>query len=226
LDSAYAKAYNVKPGDYVKTSVTDTGIGMDKAVQNKIFEPFFTTKDRGRGTGLGLASAYGIIKNHDGIINVYSERGKGTTFTVYLPAAGTAEATGEKSDLSPLRGTETVLIVDDEDMILEVARELLEELGYRTRIARSGIEAVEIYLQEQHDIDAVILDMVMPGMSGGETYNKIRQINPKVKALLASGYSLDGKATKILRCGCNGFIQKPFNIEELSCKLRDVLDNV
>lgn len=224
LDTAYAKAYNVRPGEYAKTSVTDTGIGMDKAVQNKIFEPFFTTKGRGRGTGLGLASAYGIIKNHDGIINVYSERGKGTTFTIYLPAAGTAEITGKKSYMSPLRGTETVLIVDDEDIILNVACELLEELGYRTRIARTGLEAVDVYLQAQDEIDVVILDMVMPGMSGGETYDKIRQLNPEVKILLASGYSIDDKASQILRRGCNGFIQKPFNIEELSRKLRELLD--
>lgn len=224
LDSAYAKAYNVKPGEYTKTSVTDTGLGMDKAVQNKIFEPFFTTKDRSRGTGLGLASAYGIIKNHDGIINVYSERGKGTTFTIYLPATRATEITGEKSDMLPLRGTETVLIVDDEKIILDVASELLEELGYETRIARTGLEAVDVYLQQQDEIDVVILDMVMPGMSGGETYEKIRQMNPKVKTLLASGYSIDDKASHILRSGCNGFIQKPFNIEELSRKLRELLD--
>ena len=225
LDSAYAKAYNVKPGNYTKTSVTDTGIGIEKIVQNKIFDPFFTTKDRGRGTGLGLASAYGIIKNHDGIINVYSERGKGTSFTFYLPSAGEMEISGEQDDIKPLRGTETILIVDDEDMILEVARELLENLGYHTRVAKSGQMAVEIYIQERNAIDLVILDMVMPGMSGGDTYDKIRQINPKVKALLASGYSIDGKASHILQCGCDGFIQKPFNIQDLSRKIRDVLDN-
>jgi PAS domain S-box-containing protein len=225
LDSTYAKAYNVKPGEYAKISVTDTGIGMDKAVQNKIFEPFFTTKERGRGTGLGLASAYGIIKNHDGIINIYSEKGKGSTFTVYLPATDAEKIVAVKSDISPLRGTETVLLVDDEDIILNVAAELLEELGYRTCKARNGHEAIEIYLKQQDKIDVVILDMIMPGMSGGETYDKIRQINPEVKTLLASGYSLDGKASQILRSGCNGFIQKPFNLEELSCKLREVLDN-
>jgi PAS domain S-box-containing protein len=224
LDAAYAKAYNVKPGKYVKTIITDTGIGMEKAVQNKIFEPFFTTKDRGRGTGLGLASAYGIIKNHDGIINVYSERNKGTTFSIYLPSAINLKISDEKNDPKPIRGTETILIVDDEDMILEVACELLEELGYHTRIASSGQEAVEVYLQEHDTIDLVILDMVMPGMSGGETYEKIRKINPDVKALLASGYSLNGTASDILQCGCNGFIQKPFNIEELSQKVRNVLD--
>jgi signal transduction histidine kinase len=225
LDSVYAKAYNVKPGEYTKTTVTDTGLGMDKAIQNKIFEPFFTTKDRGRGTGLGLASAYGIIKNHDGIINVYSEKGKGTTFTIYLPATEMAEITGEKSHISPLRGTETVLIVDDEEIILNIATELLEELGYQTRIARTGFEAVDVYQQQQDEIDMVILDMVMPGMSGEETYEKIYQMNPEVKALLASGYSIDDKASKILRNGCcNGFIQKPYNIEELSRKLRELLD--
>jgi PAS domain S-box-containing protein len=225
LDSTYAKAYNVKPGEYAKISVTDTGIGMNKRVQNKIFEPFFTTKERSRGTGLGLASAYGIIKNHDGIINIYSEKGKGSTFTIYLPATQSAKIVGAKSDISPLPGTETVLLVDDEEIILEVASELLQELGYRTCMARNGLEAVETYLNHQDEIDVVILDMIMPGMSGGETYDKIRQINPEVKTLLASGYSLDDRASQILRCGCNGFIQKPFNLEELSCKLREVLDN-
>lgn len=224
LDNQYAKAYNVTPGKYVKTSVTDNGMGMDKAIQTKIFEPFFTTKDRARGTGLGLASAYGIVKNHDGIINVYSEMGKGTTFTFYLPAQGDVLYEGTEDEPTPLSGTETVLIVDDEEMILEVGREMLKELGYRTRIADSGQQALEIYIQDEQKIDLIILDMIMPEMSGAETYDKLKQINPAVKVLLASGYSLNGKATAILDSGCNGFIQKPFNMEELSRKIREVLD--
>ncbi len=224
LDTKYAHAYNVSPGKYVKTSVTDTGIGMDKAIQTKIFEPFFTTKDRARGTGLGLASAYGIVKNHDGIINVYSERGKGTTFTFCLPADEITLSQEADDEPTPLSGTETILIVDDEEMILEVGREMLNELGYRPLEANSGQEALEIYLQEGEKIDLIILDMIMPEMSGGETYNKLKQISPAVKVLLASGYSLNGKASSILDSGCNGFIQKPFNMEELSRKIREVLD--
>jgi two-component system, cell cycle sensor histidine kinase and response regulator CckA len=225
LDTTYAKAYNVKPGSYVKTSVTDTGIGMDKAVQAKIFEPFFTTKDRSRGTGLGLASAYGIVKNHDGIINVYSEKNKGTTFTIYLPTSEKPLDNRTPAHQPPLAGNETVLLVDDEEMILSVGKEMLEVLGYHALVARSGQETLEIYLQEQEKIDLIILDMIMPEMSGGETYEQLKKINPNIKVLLASGYSLNGRASYILHCGCNGFIQKPFNIEELSHKMRDVLDN-
>lgn len=223
LDTNYAKAYNVQPGRYVKTSVTDTGIGIDKEVQAKIFEPFFTTKDRGRGTGLGLASAYGIVKNHDGIINVYSERGKGTTFTIYLPSSNKSLNKGEEDMAPPATGTETLLLVDDEEMVLEIGKEMLDELGYHTFIACSGQEAIEIYLQEKGKIHLIILDMIMPEMSGGQTYEELQKIDPGVKVLLSSGYSLNGKASYILHRGCNGFIQKPFNIEELSHKIRDIL---
>lgn len=225
LDAAYAGMYNIKPGNYVKTSVTDTGIGMDKAVQDKIFEPFFTTKDRTRGTGLGLASAYGIIKNHDGIINVYSEPGKGATFTFHLPVVQKVLSKNVEDDQKTLTGSETVLLVDDEKMVIEVAREMLEELGYRTWTASSGETGLEIYLQEQNDIDIVLLDMIMPGMGGSETFNQLLKIDPNVKVLLCSGYSLDGSASDIMRRGCKGFIQKPFNIEELSRKIREILDN-
>ncbi len=225
LDTTYARAYNVKPGNYVKTSVTDSGIGMDKAVQAKIFEPFFTTKDRSRGTGLGLASTYGIVKNHDGIINVYSEKGKGTTFTVYLPTSGRSLENSPPEDQPPLTGSETLLLVDDEEMILNIGTEMLEELGYHTLVARSGQEALEVYIQDQNKIDLVILDMIMPEMSGGQTYENLKKVDPNIKVLLASGYSLNGKASYILHLGCNGFIQKPFNIEELSRKIRDVLDD-
>lgn len=223
LDPNYAKAYNVKPGRYVKTTVTDTGIGMDKEVQAKIFEPFFTTKDRGRGTGLGLASAYGIVKNHDGIINVYSERGKGTTFTIYLPSSNQSLNNGVEDNPPPVTGTETLLLVDDEEMVLEIGKEMLDELGYHTFVASGGQEAIDIYLQEKGNIQLIILDMIMPEMNGGQTYEKLQKIDPGVKVLLSSGYSLNGRASYILHRGCNGFIQKPFNIEELSHKIRDIL---
>lgn len=225
LDAAYADPYNIKPGNYVKTSVIDSGIGMDKAVQDKIFEPFFTTKDRTRGTGLGLASAYGIIKNHDGIINVYSEPGKGATFTFHLPVVQKVLSKNVENDQKKLAGSETVLLVDDEEMVIETTREMLEELGYRTRMASSGETGLEIYHQEQNDIDIVLLDMIMPGMGGSETFNQLLKIDPNVKVLLSSGYSLDGSASDIMRRGCKGFIQKPFNIEELSRKIREILDN-
>ncbi len=224
LDENYTKPYWIEPGRYIQISVTDTGVGMDKATQEKIFDPFFTTKEMGRGTGLGLASAYGIIKNHDGFINVYSEKDHGSTFNVYLPASEKEIIEVKKPVGDTLKGFETVLFVDDEDMITEIAEDLLELLGYKTLIARSGKEAIEIYEKNKGRIDMVILDMIMPDMSGGETYEKIKEINPEVKVLLSSGYSIDGRATEILDRGCRGFIQKPFKMKELSQRLRKILD--
>lgn len=225
LDPAYARIYNIKPGHYIKTSVTDTGIGIDKSTQNKIFEPFFTTKDRTRGTGLGLASAYGIIKNHGGIINVYSELGMGTTFTFHLPVSQKNLPNPAVLDQKVLTGAETVLIVDDEKMVVNVAQEMLKGIGYSTLTASSGEEALDIYQKEQGKIDIVILDMIMPGLGGEGTFGRLKEMNPDVVVLLSSGYSLDGNASKILNCGCNGFIQKPYNIKEISTKIREILDN-
>jgi CheY-like chemotaxis protein len=224
LDENYVKPFSVEPGRYVKISVTDTGTGMDKATREKIFEPFFTTKEMGRGTGLGLASAYGIIKNHGGFINVYSEKGHGTTFNIYLPASEKEVVEENKSVGDTLRGSETVLFVDDEDMIIEVAGELFEQLGYKVLTAGSGREAIETYEKNKEKIDIVLLDMIMPDMSGGETYDKLKEINPDIKVLLASGYSMIGTATEIMGRGCSGFIQKPFKMKELSQKLREILD--
>jgi CheY-like chemotaxis protein len=224
LDEAYEVPYKVRPGRYVKLDVTDTGIGMDKAIQERIFEPFFTTKEMGRGTGLGLASAYGIIKNHGGHINVYSEKGKGSTFTIYLPASGKAVEPEEQAPREPVRGHETVLLVDDEQITMEVGQEILRELGYKVVTARNGAEAIEKFRTLGRQIDLVILDMIMPGMGGGQTFDELRQIDPAVRVLLSSGYSISGEASQILERGCNDFIQKPFNMRQLSEKMRAILD--
>jgi two-component system, cell cycle sensor histidine kinase and response regulator CckA len=224
LDEYHAKPFSVKPGRYVKISITDTGIGMDQTIQERIFDPFFTTKEPGRGTGLGLASAYGIIKNHGGVINVNSEKGEGTTFNIYLPASEKEVVLEQKSTGHILKGFETVLFVDDEEMITEVAKELLELLGYKALIARSGKEAIRIYEENKKRIGMVILDMIMPDMNGGEAYDRMKDINPNVKVLLSSGYSTDGRVDEILDRGCNGFIQKPFKIKEFSQKMREILD--
>jgi CheY-like chemotaxis protein len=224
LDEHYVKPFSIEPGRYVKISVTDTGVGMDKAIQEKIFEPFFTTKEMDRGTGLGLASVYGIIKNHGGFINVYSEKGHGSAFNIFLPASEEEVIEEKKSAGDTLRGTETVLFVDDEDMIIEIAEELFEGLGYKVLTARSGKEAIGIYEENKERIDIVLLDMIMPDMSGSDTYDKLKEINPDIKVLLVSGYSINGTATEIMDRGCNGFIQKPFKMKELSQKLREVLD--
>jgi PAS domain S-box-containing protein len=225
LDISYTGAYGVPQGNYVRLNVADNGVGMNKAIQAKIFEPFFTTKDRGRGTGLGLASAYGIIKNHEGIINVYSEEGKGSTFTLYLPAVEKpAVQIKPPMKTKTLTGTENILLVDDEAMILQVGKAMLTHLGYQIRAACSGQEALDVLSAEKGNIDLIILDMIMPGMSGGETYDRLKSIRSDIKVLLSSGYSLSGEASRILKRGCNGFIQKPFNMEELSRKVREVLD--
>ena len=226
LDEKYVRAYKVKPGCYVKVTVADSGVGIDKADMARIFEPFFTTKEMGRGTGLGLASVYGIIKGHGGHINVYSEKGQGTTFTIYLPASAQREVESEvRHALATVqKGQETVLLIDDEEMIIDVARGLLGELGYTVMEARSGPEALEVYRQNSGRIDMVIMDMIMPGLGGGETFNRLKRINPNVKVLLCSGYSINGQASKIMERGCDGFIQKPFTLKQLSVKIREVLD--
>jgi len=224
LNRSYVKPYKVEPGRYVKISVSDTGVGIDKETQERIFEPFFTTKEMGRGTGLGLASVYGIIKSHGGYINVYSEKERGTVFTIYLPASEKEVLIEKKgAPAAPIKGTGTILLIDDEKMIIDVGLELLEELGYTVLSAMSGQEAIDVFQKDQDNIDLVIMDMIMPGMGGGETFDRLKEINPEVKVLLSSGYSIDGQATKILRRGCDGFIQKPFNLNQLAEKIGKIM---
>lgn len=211
-------------GRYVKLSVRDTGIGMDEKIQKRIFDPFFTTKDMGRGTGLGLASAYGIIQNHNGIIDVNSKQDKGTTFNIYLPASDKTVKTEVETPKHLSMGTETILLVDDEDIITDAMVELLEQIGYKVFWARNGKEAISIYKNNKNTIHLVILDIIMPDILGGETFDRLREINPDIKVLLSSGSSLDDQASDIMDRGCNGFIQKPFNIKELSIIIREILD--
>ena len=220
------KSYNPKSGRYVLLSVRDTGTGMDEATMARIFEPFYTTKGLVKGTGLGLASVYGIIKGHGGYIDVQSEKGRGTTFEIFMPASEKKLFQEKAYAKGVSTGHETVLLVDDEMMIVDVGAQLMKRLGYQILTANSGKEAVKIYGDLQNQIDMVILDMVMPDMSGGETFDKLKSINPNVKVLLASGYDVDGQAKEILERGCSGFIQKPFDVEELSHKLREILEAI
>ncbi|MBN2706537.1 MAG: PAS domain S-box protein, partial [Deltaproteobacteria bacterium] len=227
LDQDYVAAFSRRPGEYVKILVRDTGVGMDEATRKRIFEPFFSTREKDRGTGLGLASVYGIIQNHDGIISVGSEPGQGTTVTLYLPAAQGEVAASESAkadDDELLYGTEGILLVDDESMILEVNSQMLEMMGYRVLTADTGVTALEIYQANRDRIDLVIFDMIMPKMGGGEFYERLQALDPEVKTLLSSGYSLDGQAQKIIDQGCLGFIQKPFKISQLSHKIREIMD--
>ncbi|MEA3437671.1 MAG: PAS domain S-box protein [Thermodesulfobacteriota bacterium] len=224
IDEGSAGSLKLKQGEYVKVSVVDTGTGMDNEIQEKIFDPFFTTKGKIRGTGLGLASASEVIKNHGGLIDVYSEKGKGATFNIYLPASDKKVIQEKRLARKILKGTETILLVDDEEMIIEVNQEILKALGYKTMIARGGKEAVEIYKKNREKINMVIMDMIIPGMSGKEFYDNLKNIHSEIKVLLSSGYSISGQAAEILERGCNGFIQKPFKLRELSVKIREVLD--
>jgi two-component system, cell cycle sensor histidine kinase and response regulator CckA len=211
-------------GRYLQISVVDTGEGIAKELLQRIFEPFFTTKERGRGTGLGLASSYGIINNHGGSIKVYSEKGLGSTFVVYLPATMTS-AFEEKVCQSQIRsGKETILLVDDEINVIDVTEEMLQSVGYKVLTARSGMEAIELFKKNREDIDLLILDMIMPGLGGGETFDCIKALDPNARVLLSSGYSLKGEAKEILSRGCNGFIQKPYSMAQLSEKLNEILE--
>jgi CheY-like chemotaxis protein len=217
-------AYQLNPGKYVKVSITDTGEGMDENIVERIFEPFFTTKEMGRGTGLGLAMVYGIIKSHGGSIFAKSEKGQGSTFSFYLPASGKKMIFEERSTEKTVRGNETILLVDDEEVVLTVTREILENLGYRVLPAGSGQEAIALFREKYQEISIVILDMIMPDLKGSQTYDQLKEIDSEVKVLLSSGYSIDGQAAQLIEKGCNAFIQKPYTVSELSKKVREVLE--
>ena len=223
LSAEMTGPYNVEPGKYIKISITDTGIGMDKATAKRVFEPFFSTKERGRGTGLGLASAYGIIKNHDGFITVYSEKGNGTTLNLYLPASVMEAEKKQLINDEIQEGSGTVLLVDDEEIILSVAEEMIQTLGYNVLTAANGQAAIATYEAEKDTIGLVVLDLIMPGMGGGDVFDRLKAIDPDVKVLLSSGYSIDGQAAAIMKRGCRGFIQKPFSIQELSQKIGQIM---
>jgi len=224
IGDADVKSHQLKTGAYAKISVTDTGIGMNETTIQRAFDPFFTTKDKGRGTGLGLASAFGIAKNHGGMITVYSEVGHGATFNVYLPISNQTVIQEDSVDERFVKGSENILFVDDEEMVIDVGRAMLEKLGYHVVVSYNGKQAIEVIRQNAEKIDIVLLDLIMPEMDGGQTFDAIREINPTIPVILSSGYAINGQATEIMSRGCNGFIQKPFNISELSKKVRLILD--
>lgn len=224
LEKSHINTFEIKPGRFVQIAISDTGIGMEEAVQQKIFEPFFTTKEMGRGTGLGLATVYGIIKGHHGYIEVDSKRGRGTTFCIYLPASRRTAAREKTIRRPRVVGKGTILVVDDEQMVLEVSCALFEKLGFTVLRADSGEEAVAVFKAHADAVDLVILDMIMPQMSGGEVFDILKGLKPDVKVLLSSGYALDGQAEEILARGCAGFIQKPFDIHEVARRINELLE--
>jgi PAS domain S-box-containing protein len=223
LDDRLGAPYGGKTGKHVKVTITDTGIGMDDEIIKRVFDPFFTTKEKERGTGLGLASAYGIVNNHEGIITASSVKGQGASFEILLPASSQKIAVVKTPGQEVLTGTETILLVDDEEVIADVGTRLLEKMGYAVVVARNGSEALKIYERGQNEIALVILDLIMPDMGGREVFDRLRKINPRAKVLLSSGYSRDGQASEILGRGCDGFIQKPFSLKALSEKIRELL---
>jgi PAS domain S-box-containing protein len=212
-------------GPYVRIDITDTGIGIDKTIRGKIFDPFFTTKEKGKGTGLGLATVYGIVQNHNGFINVESEMGNGTTFSVYIPAVDKAAAKVRETGPRPEGGRETILVVDDEETIRFLVRDILAEMGYNVLAAADGFQAVQLYTGRESEIDLVILDMTMPGMGGRETFEKLKEMNPRVRAILSTGYSEDERARQMLALGVKAFVQKPYRIDDLASAVRRILDS-
>jgi CheY-like chemotaxis protein len=232
LDEAYRREHSyVQPGKYVQLRVSDTGTGMDAQTQARIFEPFFTTKEIGKGTGLGLAMVYGIIKQHDGLIHVYSEVGHGTTFKIYLPVDEKSIQKEKQSAELPLRGgQEIILLAEDEEPLRELALDVLGGLGYTVMLASNGVEALELYTAHRAEIDLVMLDMVMPRMGGYEAYEQMRAQRKDVPVIFMTGYSAETvqsrfvKQNKPLEELNAPLIQKPYSVEGLGRKVREVLD--
>jgi PAS domain S-box-containing protein len=228
LDEQYV-AMNVpaKPGHYVKINVTDSGTGMSPGIRDKIFEPFFTTKELNKGTGLGLSTVMAIVKSHEGIIQVYSELGKGTTFNIYLPAMGvSSEAPKDQSERVDLpRGKgETILVVDDEASVLSITSETLQTFGYRVLTATDGAEAVAIYAEHKHEIAVVLTDMSMPIMDGSAEIRALMRINPAIKIVAASGFTENNRVTKVIGAGVKHFLTKPYTAGTLLKTMRAILD--
>lgn len=226
LDEDYCRSHlGVGPGDYVLLTFSDTGIGIYPDVLDHIFEPFFTTKKTGEGTGLGLATVYGIVKQHNGHIICYSEPENGTTFKIYLPAIRSEDVeTSGQFRVLPAGGTETILLADDEELIRDLGERILSRAGYTVLTACDGQEALEIYQKEMSKIHLVILDLIMPVMEGAECMNELARINPSVKVIVASGHSANGPAKRATKAGAKGFIRKPFDIRQMLEVVREVLD--
>jgi len=206
------------PGEYLMVSVIDTGCGIPEELRERIFEPFFTTKDRGKGTGMGLAMVYGIVKNHGGAIRVDSEIRRGTNFSIYLPVAGAGTATAEPrpKDEAVARGSGLILVVDDEETVRDVASRYLKHLGYEVLTACDGKEAIDLYLDRGREIDLIVMDLVMPRLGGRECFRVLKKIDPGVRAILSTGYGFNVAAQEMLDEGMLGFVQKPYEMNHLS----------
>jgi CheY-like chemotaxis protein len=228
LDREFCKEIpECEPGEYVLLKVTDTGHGMDRTTVEHIFEPFFTTKEQGKGTGLGLATVYGIVKSHGGHILCESERDRGTVFKIYLPAVRNAvqDAVGELEEEKPAGGAETILVVEDEETLRELASQVLRRMGYRVLAAENGEKALALYEENREEISVVLLDLIMPGMGGKRCLEELLKRNPLVKIVIASGYTGEDSRSVLLEKGARGFVAKPYDMKRVLRMIREVLDS-
>jgi CheY-like chemotaxis protein len=224
LDEAACRLMGIAlaPGRYLEISVSDTGVGMTKSVMEHIFEPFFTTKAVGKGTGLGLATVYGAVKNHGGEINVQSQPGLGSVFKIFLPLS-VDESGSQTPEDEAVTGSGGILLVDDEEMLREVGRELLEDLGYTVYLAEDGEHALDVFAAHRSEISLVILDMIMPKMGGFKVFQRLREQNPELKVLFCSGFSREETGDELVGLDASSFIQKPYNRTELSRAVAEAL---
>ena len=224
LDDEFLKKYpHADKGLYLEIDVSDTGSGISRENLPKIFDPFFTTKPVGKGTGLGLAAVYGTVKEHRGFIRVYSEENVGTVFRIYLPLDSERNYEKEKAESIVISGKGRIMVVDDESVIRNTAYGMLSSMGYDVLLAQDGEEALKIYESENEKIDLVILDMVMPKISGKETFERLKKIDKSVKVIFSSGFSPEAVAGDIRGIGAIGFIQKPYRIVELSKLIHEAI---
>jgi len=211
------RSYDIVPGEYLELRVSDSGVGMSKNVQARLFEPFFTTKKAGKGTGLGLAAVYGCMKNHHGAVEVATELGKGTTFSIILPSVGRKISENELQKAAEIvHGKGRILLVDDEDVVRTFTSKALTRLGYHVSVCSDGAKAVEFYREHHKDIDMVIMDLVMPNMDGRTAFIEMKKINPEIRLIVVSGFAADKTAVECMQQGALDFIPKPFRVEELS----------
>jgi two-component system, cell cycle sensor histidine kinase and response regulator CckA len=226
LDEEYCKLHlGARPGDYVLLTISDNGLGMDEETREHIFEPFYTTKETGKGTGLGLAMVYGIVASHEGYIMCYSKPGEGTAFKIYFPVIKQPKRSHEiNAETAVSGGVETLLLVDDEDFIRDLAEQILTDFGYTVLSAADGESALEFYGKEDERVELVILDLIMPGMGGRKCLEQILKINPRAKVLIASGYAAEASAEETRKGGAKGFLRKPYSLQQMLLEVRRVLD--
>ncbi len=227
IDENYPRiSWNMKRGRYIRVSVSDTGVGMDEETRKKIFDPFFTTKKRSEGTGLGLNIVYGIIDRHGGFIKIYSEQGQGTVFNIYLPSMEQEET--ERPDESqaaiPLGNKEMVLVIDDEPLVRDLDKSMLEKLDYRVLTAGNANEGLRIFKEKMGEIDLVILDVIMPGGGGREVLEAMKESKPEILALLSSGYNRTFVGEELFKDKNVDFIQKPYSMRDLAASVREILE--